>query len=121
MIDKKELKKAYKQTIQPMGIYQIKNKVNGKIFIGWTKNIKGKFNSIQFQLTNGSFIINSLQEDFNKYGFDNFSYDVLDQLEPNEDPAYDYTNDLVTLEELWLEKLQPFDDKGYNIRKQTKY
>ena len=42
MIDKKELKKQYKQTLQPMGVYQIKNLVNGKIFIGSVKNLPGK-------------------------------------------------------------------------------
>jgi hypothetical protein len=117
MIDKKELKNAYKRTVQPMGVYQIKNKVNGKIFIGCTKNTKGKFNSIQFQLANSSFIIKSLQDDYNQYGRENFSFDVLDYLESKEDPAYDYTNDLTVLEELWMEKLQPFDEKGYNSRK----
>ena len=30
-MDKKELKKKYKQTLRPMGVYQIKNLVNGKI------------------------------------------------------------------------------------------
>ena len=34
-----------------------------------------------------------------------------------EDPLYDYKEDLKTLEELWLEKLQPYDEKGYNQRK----
>jgi len=38
----------------------------------------------------------------------------LDQLEPKEDPAYNYTDDLTVLLELWLEKLQPFEDRGYN-------
>jgi hypothetical protein len=117
MIDKKELKKAYKQTIQPMGVFQVKCKVNGKIFIGCTKNMRGKFNSIEFQLNNGSFPNMPMQEDFTKYGLDNFSMEALDYLEPKEDPAYDYTKDLLVLEELWIEKLQPFDEKGYNTRK----
>jgi group I intron endonuclease len=120
MIDKKEIKKAYKQTIQPMGIYQVKNKVNGKIFIGCSKNFKAKFNSIQFQLNNGSYINKTLQDDFIKYGMDNFAFEVLDYLEPKEDPAYDYTNDLIVLEDLWLDKLQPFGEKGYNSLKVMK-
>lgn len=120
MIDKKEIKKAYKQTVQPMGVYQVKNKMNGKIFIGRSKNLNGKFNSIQFQLAVGSFVIKQLQQDYTKFGLDNFSFDVLDRLEPKDDPSYDYTNDLEVLEELWLEKLQPYDEKGYNTRKPAK-
>ena len=52
-MNKKELKKQYKQAIQPMGVYQIKNKKNGKIYIGSTKNLMGKINSHKFQLKNG--------------------------------------------------------------------
>jgi len=28
-----------------------------------------------------------------------------------------YTDDLKMLEEMWIEKLQPFDENGYNKRK----
>lgn len=31
-----------------------------------------------------------------------------------EDLNYDYTEELKTLEEMWIEKLQPFNEKGYN-------
>jgi hypothetical protein len=41
-MDKKQLIKDYKRTIQPMGVYQIKNLVSGKIFIGSGKNLHGK-------------------------------------------------------------------------------
>ena len=72
MIDKKELKKQYKQTLQPMGIYQIKNLVNGKIFIGSAKNLPGKLNSVKFQLENGSHMNSELQKDFkNSNRFEN--------------------------------------------------
>lgn len=114
MIDKKELKKQYKQTLPPMGIYQIKNLINGKIFIGSSKNLHGKSNSYKFQLNSGLHINRDLQEDYIKYGEQNFTFEILDTLEPKDDPAYKYDEDLKTLEDLWLEKLQPFDEKGYN-------
>ncbi len=47
----------------------------------------------------------------------NFSFEVVDTLEPKEDTTYDYTKDLSVLEEMWLEKLQPFSEKGYNKKK----
>ncbi|MHB8906812.1 MAG: GIY-YIG nuclease family protein [Melioribacteraceae bacterium] len=114
MIDKKELKKQYKQTLPPMGVYQIRNLVNGKIFIGSSKNLNGKSNSFRFQLSAGLHINRQLQTDYTQFGEDNFVFEVLDYLEPKEDLAYDFTSDLVTLEELWIEKLQPFGEKGYN-------
>ena len=116
-IDKKELKKQYKQAVQPMGIFRIKNLKNGKIFIGSAKNLPGKLNSIKFQLEHGSHPNYELQKDFNDLGEKNFSFEAIDYLEPKEDLAYDYTKDLALLEEMWIEKLQPFSEKGYNKRK----
>jgi group I intron endonuclease len=114
-MDKKELKKQYKQTLTQMGVYQIKNLVNGKIFIGSAKNLPGKLNSNKFQLEHKSHINHELQKDYIELGEKNFVFELLDELEPKEeDPAYDYTRDLKALENMWLEKLQPFGDKGYN-------
>jgi hypothetical protein len=58
-----------------------------------------------------------LQKDFTQFGKANFSFEVIDYLTPKEDSNYDYNKDLVILKELWMEKLQPYDDKGYNKRK----
>ena len=114
MIDKKELKKQYKQTLPPIGVYQIRNLANGKIFIGSSKNLNGKSNSFRFQLSAGLHINRQLQTDYTQFGEENFVFEVLDYLEPKEYLAYDFTSDLTTLEELWIEKLQPFGEKGYN-------
>jgi group I intron endonuclease len=114
MIDKKELKKQYKQTLPPMGVYRIENLVNGKILIGSSKNLTGKANSYKFQLKQGSHMNRELQGDYNRFGEENFDFEVVDYLEPNDGPDHDYTDDLAALEEMWLEKLQPYGEKGYN-------
>jgi hypothetical protein len=116
-MDKKGLKKQYKQSLRPMGIFQIKNLINGKIFIGNSENLSGKLNSIKFQLEMGSYVNKELQKDFNQFGEKNFLFEAIDFLEPKEDPNYNYTDDLKILEEMWLEKLQPFEEKGYNLMK----
>ena len=118
MIDKKESRNKYKQTIQPMGVFQVRCTENGKIFIGSSKNLPGKFNSIRFQLKMGSYFpLAELQSDYTRYGEEKFSFEVLDYLERKEDPLYDYTDDLAVLEGLWMQKLQPFGEKGYNTIK----
>ncbi len=117
MIDKKELKKQYKRTLPPMGIYQVKNLVNGKIFIGKSKNVRGKINGSKFQLEQNTHVNKLLQEDYINYGADNFSFEIIDYLEPKDELNYDYSEDLNTLEEMWLEKLQPYGEKGYNKEK----
>ena len=117
MIDKKELKKKYKENLPPMGVYQIKNLVNGKVLIGSSMNLNGKANSFRFQLKAGSHMNSLLQKDYNTLGDENFVFEIVDTLEPKDDPEYDYKEDLKVFEEMWIEKLQPFEEKGYNKRK----
>jgi group I intron endonuclease len=116
-MNKKELIKQYKQTIQPMGIYQIKNNKNNKIYIGSAKDLRGIINSNKFQLKNGLHFNKEIQKDFNEIGEQYFSFDILDYLKPKDDLNYDYKKELKILEEMWLEKLQPYNDKGYNTKK----
>jgi hypothetical protein len=118
MLDRKEIIRKYKQTVQPMGVYQIRNLVNGKILVGSSKNLNGKSNSYIFQLNSGSHMNSTLQKDFNEFGEKNFLFEIVDRLEPMEEQGYDYTNDLKELEKLWLEKLQPYGEKGYNKKKE---
>ncbi len=119
MIDKKGMKRQYKQHVPPMGIFQIKNLVNGKILIGSAKNLHGQINSCKFQLKHGLHMNRALQLDYTQLGEGKFSFEVVDYLEPRKEPNYDSTADLKTLEEMWLDKLQPYDEKGYNRRKRT--
>ncbi len=100
-----------------MGVFQIKNKKNGKLYIGSAKNLPGKLNSHNFQLKNNLHNNRELQKEFNEIGAEGFSFDILDRLEPRDDLNYDYTEELKMLEAMWIEKLQPFDEKGYNKRK----
>jgi group I intron endonuclease len=113
-MNRKEKINAYKQTIQPMGIYQVRNRVNGKIFLGSSKDLKGILNRTKFQLRNNLHINKDMQRDYNEMGEENFSFEILDYLEPREDAKVDYNNELETLENMWLEKLQPFNKNGYN-------
>ncbi|MBI5848876.1 MAG: GIY-YIG nuclease family protein [Nitrospirae bacterium] len=118
-MNRKEIINKYKQTIQPMGIYQIRNLGNGKIYIGSAKDLRGRINSNKFQLRMGSHLNKEMQRDFNEIGEEGFSFDVLDQLKPKEDLSYDYTEDLKILEEMWLDKIQPYNEKGYNSKKKS--
>ena len=113
-MNRKEKIKEYKQSIQPMGVYQIRNKVNGKIFLGSSKDLKGIINRVKFQLKNNLHINKDMQNDYNKIGEANFGFEILDYLEPREEMEENYTKELQVLENMWLDKLQPFNEKGYN-------
>lgn len=117
---KKQLKREYQQTPRPMGVFLIRNAVNDKVFVGVSINLDGIINRHKFQLTKGGHPNRRLQAEWDEFGSDNFAFEILDQLNPQADPHSDYQADLASLEELWLEKLQPYDERGYNERKITR-
>jgi hypothetical protein len=117
MTDLKAAKKLYKQIVPPMGIYRIQNLDNEKIYIGRSADLNGKINSERFQLRNNMHMNKELQNDFNNLGEGKFVFEILDSLQPKEEPNHNYDGDLQTLEAMWLEKLQPFDTKGYHKKK----
>ena len=114
MTDRKELIRKYKETPRPMGVYRIRNNANGKALVGSSRDITGKLNSHRAQLRMKVHRNEQLQQEWEEFGPDAFTFETLDLLEPSEEPSYDPTEDLRVLEDLWLQKLQPFGDKGYN-------
>ncbi|TCL76390.1 hypothetical protein EDC14_1002149 [Hydrogenispora ethanolica] len=114
-----EMKLAYKNRPKHMGIFQIRNRVNGKVLLGSSLNLDGMLNRFQMmtQYDWGWKGNSRLDAEMKAYGPENFEIEILDRLKPNEDPLYDYREDLKALEELWLEKLQPYDERGYHKRK----
>jgi hypothetical protein len=114
MMNKKELIRQYKETVQPMGIYQIRNAENGKRLIGSARNLNGMLNRHKFQLENNLHGNRDLQREFNEAGGRGFFFEILDRLEPRDDPGYDYSEELKVLEEIWIDRLTPFHERGYN-------
>lgn len=117
-MNKKDLKREYKQTLQPMGVFQIRNLVNEKVFVGSSLNLDGIFNRHEFALKMDGHANKSLQKDWNALGAANFAFEILEELELREN--LDSKKELAVLEDLWLEKLEPFGDKGYNEPKKTR-
>ena len=113
-MDRKAKIRKYKDTPRPMGIYQIKNKVNGKVLIGESINLPAILNRYKGELKMGSCRNIALQKEWNQFGHEMFEFKELEILKPADDPAYNPAEDLRVLEALWIEKLSPFSDKGYN-------
>jgi hypothetical protein len=113
---KKELIKAYKQTPPAMGIYQVRNLVNDKVFIGSSLNLPGILNRTRLQLSAGNYLNKQLQAEWQEFGSDKFAFEVLDKLAATENAGYDYRPDLAVLLEMWLERLAPYGERGYNAK-----
>ncbi|SFC85605.1 GIY-YIG catalytic domain-containing protein [Bacillus sp. OV322] len=110
---KKELKQQYKEITIEAGVYQIKNTGNQKIFVGSTRNLK-TLNGVLFSLENGVNFNKKLQAEWKEFGKNAFTIEVLEVLKKKDVPYYNEKEALGDLEKKWLEKLQPFGERGYN-------
>lgn len=115
---REELKRTYVESKRPAGIYQIRNKINGKIYIGASVDIPSRINrhKAEFEFNSGN--IPALLADGRKYGSENFEYEVLETLDDDYETTTALMDDLKLLEQMWLDKCEPYDDKGYNTRVQ---
>ena len=117
---KRELKRAYRQKPRLMGVYQIRNAVTDRVLVGASLNLDGILNRHKFELKIGSHRNKALQTEWRVFGSASFAFEILDELTPKEGSGRDYKAELAVLEELWLDKLQPYGDRGYNERKKGK-
>ena len=95
------------------GIYSIICTVNGKQYIGCSKNIYSRINSHKAYLNKNDIKRDNQYfiDDWNKYGSDNFDYKVLEYT----------TENLKEKECYYIETLDTINrDKGYNLRRDSK-
>lgn len=114
MKSREEIKREYKERPKPAGVFQVKNTANGKVLLGSSLNLEGPLNSHKFMLSIGRHRNEALQRDWNEFGEEKFVFEILEVVKVKEDPNFDMDQELTLLEEIWLEKLQPFGDRGYN-------
>lgn len=91
-------------------IYQIKNLVNGKIYIGSTKDYEKRWAQHCAALNHNKHYNIYIQRAWNKYGADSFEFSVLEEV--SDDKQYE-------IEQKFLNKLIPFGENGYNIAQST--
>jgi hypothetical protein len=111
---RRELARAYRDTPRTAGIGVVRNTLNGKVLLVSGADIPALLNRHQAQLRLGAHRNAALQEDWRAAGAERFTFEVLDTLSPPESPGADQTDDLRTLEALWLDKLKPFAPAGYH-------
>jgi len=99
------------------GIYKITNKKNNKIYIGSSKNIKNRFSKHKNLLRSNKHHSIKLQRAWNKYGADNFIFEVIEYC--NEDELLDrenyYLDLLLKSKDYRKNRSDYFFENGYNI------
>ena len=91
------------------GVYKITNMINDKFYIGSSNNIKKRWSQHKAALNEGSHGNPYLQNAWNKHGGANFKFEIIEECAPEMQ---------FEREQFYLNTLNPFDSKGYNIVRQ---
>lgn len=94
-----------------MGVFRIRNLVNGKFFVGSSTDLKAIWFAQKLQLNAGMHPNSGLQADWKELGSDSFIYEILEVITPSDDDAVDHTKEIKALESLIIEELQPLYNK----------
>ena len=117
---RKELNKEYLERVKPAGVYQVKNLANGKVLLGSSLNLEGPLNRHRFMLKIGSHTNKALQKDWDELGPEQFVFEILKEVQRKDDPNFNLKDELSLLEMIWVEKLQPFGERGYNLNERIR-
>jgi group I intron endonuclease len=91
---------------QKIGIYKIINKLDGKYYVGSSKNIRIRWNEHKRRLTNNSHHNDHLQNAVNKYGIDSFDFILVESVD---------IKHLKSIEQKYLITAKLEQDKCYNL------
>jgi hypothetical protein len=114
--DRRELSRRYKETPPPAGVYRVRDTVTGRYFLSSSVNLPGILNRHRFSLELGRERCRDLQRAWDEHGPGAFAFEVLDTLEPSDDPASDPAEEVRVLEELWRARLAATDGSAWVIR-----
>lgn len=78
-----------------VGVYTIKNKASGKIYIGSSNNLEKRKQQHFKELREKRHINKNLQSDFEKYGEENFIFFVIE---------YSWRSNRLEIEQKWINK-----------------
>ncbi|MBB3186334.1 GIY-YIG nuclease family protein [Microbacter margulisiae] len=113
MKTRKDIKEEYKQMKFQMGVFQIKNKSNNKVFVDHSVDMASTWNRHKFELKFGTHVNRELQKDWNEKGEDNFDFGILSELKQDDDRKVDYAKELRLLQQMIIEEM--------NISKELRY
>jgi group I intron endonuclease len=92
------------------GVYKIKNIINNKVYIGSSKNIENRWKQHIYELNKNNHHSIKLQRAWNKYGKDNFKFEVIEECDIDR---------LLYLEQYYIDKYKSYFE-GYNSKGKTK-
>ena len=111
-MDKAALKRAYKESDRPMGVYKITATQTGTVYIGFDTNVPARLNRHKAELKFGSHRNRELQAAWKAGGEQALEFEVLDLLDPEKDVPDNPAEELRTLAGMWAAKLA---EEGHTV------
>lgn len=110
---RKELTRRYKEAGPQPGVYAIRNRTNGRLYVGGSMDVHGAVNRARFELRQRGHRNIELMRDWLEVGPDAFEFEVLQLVRKKDDPAQDLRADLAELLVLWRAELDFDGPRGY--------
>lgn len=98
-----------------VGVYSITNKITGQKYIGESTNVGSRWITHICELTRNTHYNYKLQSDWNRYGFDNFEFEVLEWYPILNIDEYKYNSNIITMLLLREHYYMSTNDNLYNI------
>lgn len=114
MATQKELRDDYRQRKFVIGVFALRNTVNGKLFVGSGQNLDALWNRIRTELKFNGHRNEALQRDWKELGEEAFVWEVLSELKQEAGASTDYAYEVKKLEQMFLEEWQPWGERGYH-------
>ena len=117
MKSQKQIKEEYKFKKFKMGVFQIRNTVNGKIYVGSSLNLDAIWNRNKMELNFGNHRNSILQSEWKQFGERNFTYEILAEVVQKDEDKIDYNKEVKTLEAMFIAELEPVYNRTCFISK----
>ena len=101
---KQQLREKAKNHVITMGVLAVKNNRTGQQYIKGALNLEALINKMKFSLNSGLFN-GQLQQDWNEYGSDNFSFDFINIIPTQDNKYVNYRHEILKAERAVLSKI----------------
>ena len=98
--ERRELARQARDAFPPMGVYAIRDRVNGSVRVGSSRNVHAAINRAQFELRQGQHKDKDLQDAWKHDGPDRIAFEVLEFVKERTEAGFDYAAELKDLEVL---------------------
>lgn len=109
-MDKSKAKRDYKQAKRPMGVYRIRNTESGKSYVGYSVDLQAILNRHRAELKFGSHRNAELLDEWKALGESAFKFEVLEELEDDDNSNADPKEELRILYDMLVGKIEKAGD-----------